>query len=92
MQQMCQKAAGSVGWMKLARRRYPGPALRAADGNAAAILCHAPSNLGLIENMPPAKGLWHRQRRSRVPRSEKHRAGWLPSLFRWSKILASLGE
>src|ERR1700726_435089 len=70
MQQMCQKAAGSVGWMKLARRRYPGPALRAADGNAAAILCHGPSNLGLLENMPPTKGLWHRQRRSRVPRSE----------------------
>jgi hypothetical protein len=55
MQQMCQKAAGSVGWMKLARRRYPGPALRAADGNAAAILCHGPSNLGLIENMPLPK-------------------------------------
>jgi hypothetical protein len=46
MQQMCQKAAGPVGWMKLARCRYPGSALRAADGNAAAILCHGQSSLG----------------------------------------------
>jgi hypothetical protein len=45
MQQMCQKAAGPDCWMKLARRRYPGPAQRAADGNAAAILCHGPRNL-----------------------------------------------
>jgi hypothetical protein len=46
MQQMCQKAADPDCWMKLARRRYPGPAQRAADGNAAAILCHGLSNLG----------------------------------------------